>query len=80
MVIADNTPAKKVSVNVFKYIKDNWSKSKKEIMKKILELHIDTHISNIDGPTDEKTERLNYVEYVINNIENISNMLESGDK
>ena len=46
----------------------------------IWNLHLNTNITDSDGPTDEMTKILNCGEHTTDNIENMSNMLDSDDK
>ena len=42
-----------------------------------MNLHLETHISENDGSTDGNAERLQCAEYIIDNIENASQLLIS---
>ena len=46
-------------------------------MEMVMNLHLETHISENDGSTDGNAERLQCAEYIIDNIENASQLLIS---
>ena len=54
MVINDNTPARKVLSDAFQYIKNNWKKSKADILRLVLELQLDGEGLDSDKSTEKK--------------------------